>query len=166
MKGGFPDECFISVPINRRPTSGKKTGKQQGCCWGPQNKPEIPPLLPKEHSLQTCSYPSHFLNSRGVFLHWLICCWLLECRVISSVTCGDSGARPWWVHRKQFDLLMRPLPSLSQLNCDGLLQELFRQISYLCRVEKKEVKNITTITTKSPNSCCPGSTMQSCELRT
>ncbi len=116
----------LSVPVNLRPTSGKKTGKQQGCRCGPEYKP-VTPLLPKEHSLQTCSYPSHFLNSCGDFLCRLICCWLLECGVTSSVTCGDSGARPWWVHRKH--PLMRPLPSPSQLKCYGLLQGRFRWVS-------------------------------------
>lgn len=47
---GVPEDCLfshvLSVRINLRPTSGKKTGKQQGCHWGPQNKPETP-VLPK-----------------------------------------------------------------------------------------------------------------------
>lgn len=131
-----PESCLfslvLSVPLKLWPTSGKKTGKQQGRRCGPKNKP---PPLPNEHSLKTCSYPSHFLNSRGVFLRPLICCWLLECRVISSVTCSDSGARPRWVHRKKFDLLMRPLPSTSQLKCDGLLEGRFHWMNRECHVK-------------------------------
>lgn len=85
----------------------------------------------KEHPLQTCSTPIHFLCSRSVFLHWLICCWLLESRVTVSMTCCDSGAFSRWVHRKQFDLLMRPLPSPSQLKRDGPLQERLHQMYIL-----------------------------------
>lgn len=49
---GVPDGCLfflcvLFVPVNLRPLSGKKTGKQRGCHRGPKNKPETPPSLAK-----------------------------------------------------------------------------------------------------------------------
>lgn len=50
---GVPDECLfslvLSVLVNLRPTSGKKTEKKRICRWGFKNKPE------KHPSCQTLS---------------------------------------------------------------------------------------------------------------
>lgn len=93
----------------------------------PPKTNQTPLSFQKERYLQTCSYPIHFLCSCSVFLRWLICCWLLEFRVTFSLTCGGSVVCPQWLDRKQFDLLMRPLPSPCQLKCDGLLHGCHRQ---------------------------------------
>lgn len=130
QSGGLPDACLfshvVSVCINLRPASGKKTGKQQGCRWGPQNKPETR-VLPKRTLssnmflpnplpvlLQRVPAPAHLLLVIGVQGHLLYDLWWQ----------WSSGARLWCVHRKLFDILMRPLPSPSRLKCDGLLQQL------------------------------------------
>lgn len=81
-------QVFTIKPM--RSAAVEKTGRQQSCCRGSKNKAETPFLPRRTLSLQACSYAlSHFLCSCSVFLHSLICCWLIESRVNSSLTL-------WW----------------------------------------------------------------------
>lgn len=80
--------CFICVPVNPKPTSGKKTGKQQGCRRGLKNKAETPHLPRRAFCfkrVRTEPLPA-LLRSLSASAHLLL---------ITAVR-GHLLRDPWW----------------------------------------------------------------------